>query len=317
MSLRLLARIPALSCFSLRGFNAATKNARVAGRSVAKQSLPVISPTSCLNSVPAVDLSSEDAIDPSCSHCETHHEPFWPYGGRGHRDPQTHAPALCIESLGVRYPHAEAWALHEVELTVKCGERVALVGPNGAGKSTLLRTICGLHRPIAGTIRVFGNPVGACHHRTAFLPQRSEVDWRFPITVTDLVMTGRYVHLGWLKRPQSHDRDLVQAMLQRLKIDSLADRQIGQLSGGQQQRTLLARALVQESSLFLLDEPLNAVDESTREIIDDVLTEQAQRGRAIVASTHDPGWLANAFDRAVYLEAGRVTRIKNFREECP
>lgn len=193
-----------------------------------------------------------------------------------------------------------------MSVCVEVGQRVALVGPNGAGKSTLLKTVAGLLQPVNGSVRLFGNPVGACHHRTAYLPQRTDLDWRFPITAAELVMTGRYVHLGWLRRPRSSDWDQVQASLRRMGIGDLRERQIGDLSGGQQQRVLLARSLVQEASLFLLDEPLNAVDEATRDIIGEVLAEEAARGGSVLAATHDLGRLTESFDRAIYLREGRL-----------
>lgn len=235
-----------------------------------------------------------------------HEEPAWPYGGRGHRDPLPGSPAVAVTDLHVRYDQASRPALARVSLEVACGERTALVGPNGAGKSTLLKAIAGLLVPHSGSIRLFGNRVGACHHRTAYLPQRADLDWQFPLTVAELVMTGRYVHLGWLRRPRAHDHDHVATALQRLGLQGLRGRQIGELSGGQQQRVLLARALVQEASLFLLDEPLNAVDDETREVVDDVVIEHVRRGGSVLAATHDLGRLARSFDTAVILREGRI-----------
>jgi ABC-type Mn2+/Zn2+ transport system ATPase subunit len=150
------------------------------------------------------------------------------------------APALQVRRLSVAYPRSSTLALDEVCLRVPVGARVALVGPNGAGKSTLLKAIAGLLRIHSGEIRVHGHPVGGCHHWLAYLPQRGEVDWRFPISVRKLVLTGRYVHLGWLRRPSRQDRAIVAEVLERLGLSILADRPIGQLSVGQQQRALLA-----------------------------------------------------------------------------
>lgn len=237
-----------------------------------------------------------------------HHEPRWPYAGRGHRDPQPGEPALRVERLEARYPSAGRPALLDVRLQVDIGSRVALVGPNGAGKSTLLKTVAGLIKPAAGEVRVYGNPVGACHHRTAYLPQRADIDWQFPVTVAQLVETGRYVHLGWFRSTTRHDRRRVRAALEKLGVAELADRQIGDLSGGQQQRVLLARAVVQEADLFLLDEPLTGVDETTRELVDSVLAEHAARGGSVLAATHDLGRLAKSFDRAIHLRDGRIER---------
>ncbi|MFN8710804.1 MAG: metal ABC transporter ATP-binding protein [Planctomyces sp.] len=235
-----------------------------------------------------------------------HQNPLWPYGGRGHVDPQPKAPAVEVTRVNAGYDRTHPFRLQELSLTVNCGERVALVGPNGAGKSTLLKTIAGLLTPWRGSIRLFGNPVGACHHRTAYLPQRTDLNWDFPMTVFELVMTGRYVHLGWVLGPRQKDRELVSQGLRRLGISELAHRQIGELSGGQQQRTLLARAIVQEASLFLLDEPLNAVDEATRDIVDNVLAEEVNRGGSVLAATHDLGRLTESFDRSIYLKDGRI-----------
>jgi manganese/zinc/iron transport system ATP- binding protein len=241
-----------------------------------------------------------------CPEHSHHVDPWLPYGGRGHKDPQPGCSAIDLQNVTVRYEHSAAPAVSGASLIVTVGERVALVGPNGAGKSTLLKTIAGLLKPLSGTVSLFGNRVGACHHRTAYLPQRADLDWRFPMTVSDLVMTGRYVHLGWLKRPGRKDQEAVRQGLDRLKISDLAERQIGELSGGQQQRTLLARAIVQGASLFLLDEPLNAVDEATRDIVDEVLREETRGGSSVLAATHDLGRLSESFDRAIYLRDGSV-----------
>lgn len=239
-----------------------------------------------------------------------HKLPPFPYGGRSHLGPQQVGPALEFLDVAVSYPTTKRLVVGDVNLAVARGQRVALVGHNGAGKSTLLKAAAGLIKPDRGAIRVYGNAVGACHHRTAYLPQRSDVDWHFPISVFDLVMTGRYVHLGWLRRPKLADRQLVMAALDRLAIANLANRQIAELSGGQQQRALIARALVQQASLFLLDEPLNAVDEATRDIVDRVLSDHVKVGGSILVATHDLGRLSESFDVAVYLREGRVNQVE-------
>ena len=212
-------------------------------------------------------------------------------------------PAVEIDDLEVAMPSGDL-ALQQVCLRVPVGSRIALVGPNGAGKSTLLKSIAGLLRPRGGRIQVYGMPVGTCRHRVAYLPQRGEIDWRFPITVRDMVTTGRFVHLGWLKRPSAADRALVDRELARLGLTPLAHRQIGQLSGGQQQRLLLARALVQGADLLLLDEPLNAVDVATREVVSSLLGELRAEGKTAIVATHDLGRLAHDYDGVVYLAEG-------------
>ncbi len=213
-------------------------------------------------------------------------------------------PAVEIIRLDVPPPDQQRLALEGVSLRVPDGARIALVGPNGAGKSTLLKAIAGLLRPRAGEIRVYGMPVGTCRHRVAYLPQRGEIDWAFPITVRGMVTMGRFVHLGWLRRPRGDDRAIVEAELARLGLTELAERQIGQLSGGQQQRLLLARALVQRADLLLLDEPLNAVDAATREVIGGLLGELRDAGKTAIVATHDLGRLAADYDGAVYLAEG-------------
>jgi len=219
--------------------------------------------------------------------------------------PAPDAPSLEVSGLSVRYPGATAPALQNVSLRVSPGTVVALVGPNGSGKSTLLKAAAGLLKPFGGAVRVFGLRPGACRERLAYLPQRSEIDWRFPISVRRLAATGRYVHLGWLRRPGRHDQGIVDAVLERLRLTDLAERQIGRLSGGQQQRALLARALAQQAPLLLLDEPFNAVDAETRAVILDVLAELRTRGTAVVVATHDHDRLPFQFDEAVELGVPR------------
>jgi ABC-type Mn2+/Zn2+ transport system ATPase subunit len=158
---------------------------------------------------------------------------------------------------------------------------------------------------VAGEISIHGHSLGTCHDRVAYLPQRGEIDWRFPIDVRRLVLTGRYVHLGWLQWPNARDRAVVESTLERLGLSDLSSRQIGELSGGQQQRVLLARALAQDASLLLLDEPLNAVDAETRAVIAEVLQDLKKQRKTVVAATHDLGRLEADFDGAIYLMEGR------------
>ncbi|MFQ3662691.1 MAG: ABC transporter ATP-binding protein [Chloroflexaceae bacterium] len=231
------------------------------------------------------------------------------YGHRRYVEMIPDAPALAIDRLTVGYPGLPEPVLHEVSLALPAGVRAALLGPNGSGKSTLLKAVAGLLRPRSGTIRIYGRPVGACHHRVAYLPQRGDVDWRFPVTVERMVLAGRYVHLGWLRRPGDEDRERVMAVLGKLGLEQLARRQISQLSGGQQQRALLARALVQEADLLLLDEPLSAVDSASRSIIDEALNELRDRGRTILMATHHLDRIDEGFDLAFALEDGTLQPV--------
>lgn len=226
----------------------------------------------------------------------------FPYGAQHERCPEAGGHALAVAAVTLTYTGAERPALDGVSLTMERGEKVALIGPNGAGKSTLIKVVAGQMRPERGTVRVFGNPVGACPHRTAYLPQRGEVNWRFPVTVEQVVMMGRYPHLGWFKRPGAVDREAVAQALGALNLSHLAERQVGQLSGGQQQRVMLARALAQEADLLLLDEPLNNVDVRTQAMIFDILDRLAMQGKAVLVSTHDLGTLHQEFHRAIFLD---------------
>lgn len=225
---------------------------------------------------------------------------------RGSAEPDASSPALEVENLGVSYPGARDPALEGASLCLSSGVRAALVGHNGSGKSTLLKAVTGLLPAHRGDIRIYGNPVGACHHRVAYLPQRGDIDWRFPINVRKLVLGGRYVHLGWLRRPGSRDRKAVEEVMERLGISGLAERQIGQLSGGQQQRALLARTLVQGADLLLLDEPLTAVDSETRGVILEVLRELRQQGKTLLVATHDTDRLENEYEGVLHLRDGRL-----------
>lgn len=224
------------------------------------------------------------------------------YGGQCHLPAMGGRAALRMENVSHRYPSTPEDVLDRVSLTVNPGERVALVGPNGAGKSTLLKLILGMEPLTRGSIDVFGNPAAHCLHRVAVVPQRSTVDWRFPVTVRQVVMMGRYVHLGWFKHPRAIDREAVEAALDTMEITNLANRQVGELSGGQQQRVMLARTLAHDADLMLLDEPLNHVDITTQELIFHTLERLTAKGKAVIVSTHDLGVLTVHFTRALFLD---------------
>lgn len=232
-------------------------------------------------------------------------DPRFPYSVHIHEAPVESEPALFVRNLSGRYPEENAPAVVGLNLCVPVGASIALVGSNGAGKSTLIKLVAGLLPIQTGEVRIFGRPVGNCRHRVSYLAQRSGIDWKFPVSVRELVMGGRYVHLGWFKRTSQQDRKLVDAALDRLGIAHLAARQIGELSGGQQQRALLARALAQDADLLLLDEPLNAVDADTREVVADTLHELKRQGKTAIIATHDLGRLESDYDGAIYLSEGR------------
>ena len=211
--------------------------------------------------------------------------------------------SLSVSDISYNYPGSSHLALKSVTFSVHPGERIALMGPNGAGKSTLIKLAVGQLDLQSGSILIHGNAAGSCHHRVALVPQRSEVDWHFPVTVRQVVTMGRYVHLGWFKRPQESDRRAVNAAMETMKITDLADMHVARLSGGQQQRVMLARALAHDADVLLLDEPLNHVDVATQELMFHVLEDLCvNRGKTAIVSTHDLGLLKVHFSRAIFLD---------------
>ncbi len=191
--------------------------------------------------------------------------------------------------------------LQDVSFQVPHGARVAVVGPNGAGKSTLFKVLVGLLPTRSGEVLIHGLPLGAHQECVAYVPQRNDIDWRFPVTVSDVVLMGRFGHLGRLQRASKHDRDIVMHCLEQMRIANLAKRSIDELSGGQQQRVFLARALAQEPHILLMDEPFTGVDAATQEatlaLLDDL---QAQQVTAMI-STHDLNLAAARFEQVLLL----------------
>jgi len=191
--------------------------------------------------------------------------------------------------------------LWDVDLSLPDGKLVAIVGPNGAGKSTLLKATLDLVPLSSGYVRVFGTHYDKARGRVAYVPQRESVDWDFPSTVLDVVMMGRYGKLGWFRRPSAEDRAAALDALKKVGMNSYADRQISRLSGGQQQRTFLARALVQDADLYLMDEPFAGVDAVTERTIIAILHELRDAGRTVVCVHHDLQTVPEYFDWVVLL----------------
>lgn len=196
-------------------------------------------------------------------------------------------------------------ALDEVTFEIQRGEQVAVVGPNGAGKSTLLKLIAGTLKPSQGQVLMCGHEPGQ-HTCIAYVPQRNQIDWSFPVTVEDVVMMGRVGRMGLLKRAGRQDRALVRASLARVDAAHLAKKQIGALSGGQQQRVFIARALAQEASLLLLDEPLSGLDAPSQQAIFDILASLRPDGVTVMVATHDLNLAAQRFDRVMLLNKAIV-----------
>jgi len=211
---------------------------------------------------------------------------------------QPGTPILAVSGLTVRYDgHV---ALDDVTFDLHPGEQVAIVGPNGAGKSTLLKAIAGVLAPTSGTVTVYGHRPGG-HICIAYVPQRSAVDWQFPVTVSDVVLMGRIGMLGLFRHPGKRDHAYVRECLDLVGIADLAKRQINALSGGQQQRMFIARALAQEAALMLMDEPLTGLDVPSQEGIFQVLGALRQRDVTVMLSTHDLDQAAEHFDRTMLL----------------
>ena len=208
------------------------------------------------------------------------------------------APILHAEKLNIRYESGAA--LEDVSFSLQEGERVAIVGPNGAGKSTLLKIIAGVQKESSGEIQIFGHAPGG-HICIAYVPQRSQVDWTFPVTVADVAMMGRVGHLGLFRNPKSHDWDVVHHALEVVKMGHLAKRQIDELSGGQQQRMFIARALAQEAELMLMDEPMTGLDVTSQDDIFGILDELRERNVTLLISLHDLKMASERFDRVILL----------------
>ncbi|MBF0510924.1 MAG: metal ABC transporter ATP-binding protein [Candidatus Omnitrophica bacterium] len=232
----------------------------------------------------------------------------FPYCQHRHTLPDPESLALDIKGLGVSYSTEGKLALKDFDLSVPVGSIMALVGPNGAGKSTLFKAICGLLPIRTGGIRIFGRCLTECHHRVVYLPQKSRIDWQFPVSVLDLVIMGRYVYLGWFQRPKLSDIQEAKKALREMNILDLANRQISKLSGGQQQRVLIARALAQNADLLLLDEPMNAVDTATRQLVADVLHKIKDQGKTAIVATHYYDQQEGRYDGAIFLRDGQRMR---------
>ncbi|MFC3087329.1 manganese/iron ABC transporter ATP-binding protein [Tabrizicola soli] len=216
------------------------------------------------------------------------------------------APAtegIFAEGVTVTYRNGLT-ALTDASFAIPKGTITALVGVNGAGKSTLFKAIMGFVPVARGTIRLLGLPVREALRRNlvAYVPQAEEVDWSFPVLVEDVVMMGRYGHMGMLRRPSATDRAKVDEALGRVGLTDLRHRQIGELSGGQKKRVFLARALAQEGRIILLDEPFTGVDVKTEEQIIALLRTLRDEGHVMLVSTHNLGSVPDFCDRAVLVK---------------
>jgi ABC-type Mn2+/Zn2+ transport system ATPase subunit len=213
--------------------------------------------------------------------------------------------AVAVRLQHVTAGYGDRVALADVDLEIAEGSLLAIIGPNGSGKSTLLKTIAGLLEPFSGSVEVFGGPARLGARRIAYVPQAELVDWAFPVTVGDVVMMGRVPLIGIGRSPGRADRDAVAAALETVRMSAERNRQIGALSGGQRRRVFLAKALAAEPDLYLLDEPVTGVDVTTQEDVMRILEAESDRGRTVVATTHDLGSATHHF-RQVAFVSGRI-----------
>ncbi len=229
------------------------------------------------------------------------HEAMSELSTRSSKDKSVSALAapLSIEDVTVAYHRRPV--LWNVDYQAPAGRLIAIVGPNGSGKTTLIKAILNLVPRAAGEVLVFGEPYQQQRHRVGYVPQRSSVDWDFPVCAVDVVAMGLYRQIGWFRPVARRHRDAARAALARVGMENFATRQINQLSGGQQQRVFLARALAQDADLYLMDEPFAGVDAATERAIVDILRELRSSGKTVVVVHHDLQTVHEYFDEVVLL----------------
>ena len=192
----------------------------------------------------------------------------------------------CLLLRGVTIAYGDRVVLSHVDADIPRSQVVSLVGPNGSGKSTLLKAIAGLTPLVSGQITLFDRPIDRMRRHVAYVPQREDVDWSFPVSVRDVVMMGRYPRTGWFRRFSDEDSRVVHDAMQHLGIVGLAQRQIRELSGGQQRRAFIARAIAQEADVILLDEPMTGIDSETHDRILELFDEWKAEGKVVLYATH-------------------------------
>lgn len=222
----------------------------------------------------------------------------------GGGDPHTHHHRLEVSDLSVSY--RDVLALDQIRFSTECGRSIALLGPNGAGKSTLLKALAHLVTPDRGQVLWKGQRMEKSSHEIAYLPQRGDVDWNFPITVRGLVEMGRYPNLGLWKPYARHDEQIVERALAAMELLDLQKRQISALSGGQQQRAFIARALAQEAHVLLLDEPFTGLDKPSQQTLHRLFRELTKEGRLLIASHHDLQTVPGIFDDILLLKRRQI-----------
>ncbi|WP_314587643.1 metal ABC transporter ATP-binding protein [Paenibacillus terrigena] len=211
---------------------------------------------------------------------------------------------LTVEGLTVAYQKKPV--LRNVSFEVPEGKLIGIIGPNGAGKSTMIKAILGLLPRVSGETQIYGRPYKEMRRKVGYVPQRESVDWDFPTNALDVVMMGRYGHLGWFKRPGAKEREIAMDCLRKVGMADYAHRQISQLSGGQQQRVFLARALAQNADLYFMDEPFVGVDAMTERAIITLLNELKAQGKTVLVVHHDLATVKEYFDWVMLLNVEMV-----------
>lgn len=214
--------------------------------------------------------------------------------------------AIAFQTYDLSVNYGNVPALWDVSLAVPQGVVAGIIGPNGAGKTTLIKAALGLIKPLSGKVDFLGQPLANVRQKVAYVPQRESVDWDFPINVRDLVLMGRYGHLGLFRRPRQADYAAVHEYLEKVGIEQYATRQISQLSGGQQQRVFLARALIQEADIYLMDEPFVGVDLATRSTIMTLLHQLKAQGKTVFVVHHELDTVDSYFDWIIMLNVRLV-----------
>lgn len=204
-----------------------------------------------------------------------------------------------VNNLTVAYQKKPV--LTDVSFTVPEGKLIGIIGPNGAGKSTLIKAILGFIPKTTGEIQIYGEGYRAKNRVVGYVPQRGSVDWDFPTNALDVVLMGRYGHIGYFKRPGKKDIEFARECLRKVGMEAFEKRQISQLSGGQQQRVFLARALAQDSKVYFMDEPFVGVDAATERAIIDILNELKNNGKTVLVVHHDLQTVKDYFDHVILL----------------
>lgn len=211
----------------------------------------------------------------------------------------THQKIIEVDGLTVSYN--EQPVIWNASTYINKNSITAIVGPNGAGKSTLIKSIMGLLKPLAGEIKIEGGQDKSVFRKVAYVPQKSDVDWDFPTTVLDVVLMGRYVHKGFIKRYNKKDYDVAHRALETMGMLGYKTRQISELSGGQRQRVFLSRAIAQDAEIYIMDEPLQGIDIATEVLIMDTIRQLQTSGKTFVIVHHNLATVRDYFDHAIIL----------------